>query len=96
MHLNVDILIPCARTWAINEDNVGEIKSRLIVPGANVPYTDGVLEVLQEKGVICLPGFVCNSGGVFGSSMFDRGIALKNIERFSETYFKRLCQMLMI
>ncbi|MGA1863752.1 MAG: Glu/Leu/Phe/Val dehydrogenase dimerization domain-containing protein [bacterium] len=95
LNLDVDILIPCARTWAINEDNVGEIKSRLIIPGANVPYTDGVLEVLQEKGAICLPGFVCNSGGVYGSSMFDRGINLKNIERFSEIYFKRVIKALL-
>lgn len=95
LHLDVDILIPCARTWSINEDNVSKIESRLIVPGANVPYTDGALEILHKKGTICLPGFVCNSGGVYGSSMFDRRITLKNIELFSETYFKRVIKALL-
>jgi glutamate dehydrogenase (NAD(P)+) len=96
LHLDVDILIPCARTWSINEDNVNNIKSRLIVPGANVPYTDGALEILHKKGTVCLPGFVCNSGGVYGSSMFDRRITLKKIELLSETYFKRAIRALLV
>ncbi len=95
LNLDVDILVPCARTWAINEDNVSNVKSPLIVPGANVPYTEGALNILNKKGTICLPGFVCNSGGVYGSSMFDNRITLKNIEMLSEIYFKRVIRALL-
>lgn len=86
---DVDILVPSARTWVINEKNVKDIKARFIVPISNAPYREDVIDFLQQRGVICLPGFVTNSGGVYASSLFDRGVSIKAIEDISNTYYRQ-------
>lgn len=73
--LPVDILIPCARPWSINLLNVEEIKAKIICPGANVPMSLKTENILNRKGVLCIPDFLANSGGVLGGyfeSIFDQ------------------------
>ena len=59
-----DILIPAARPDCIHVDNVGEIKARLILQGANIPATPEAEKILYEAGVIAVPDFIANAGGV--------------------------------
>ena len=59
-----DILIPAARPDCIHVDNVGEIKARLILQGANIPATPEAEKILSEAGVIAVPDFIANAGGV--------------------------------
>jgi glutamate dehydrogenase/leucine dehydrogenase len=92
---DADILVPCARTWSINEENAHKAKARFIVPAANAPYTQGAINILSKQKTVCLPGFVCNSGGVYASSMFDNGISLEDIEMNSETYFREVVSTLL-
>jgi glutamate dehydrogenase/leucine dehydrogenase len=35
-----------------------------VAPGANVPYGPGAVEVLHGRGIVAVPDFVANSGGV--------------------------------
>lgn len=69
LSLPVDILIPCARPWSINLSNVGEIRAKIICPGANVPMSVETQNVLHRNDVLCVPDFLANSGGVLGSYM---------------------------
>jgi glutamate dehydrogenase (NAD(P)+) len=62
--IECDIWIPAARPDVINEDNVHRLKTRLIVQGANIPVTNGAEKQLFEKGVMCIPDFIANAGGV--------------------------------
>jgi glutamate dehydrogenase/leucine dehydrogenase len=39
---------------------------RVIAPAANVPYTAAGAGVLRQRGIVALPDFVCNAGGVLG------------------------------
>ena len=39
---------------------------RVIAPAANVPYTAAGADVLQQRGIVALPDFVCNAGAVIG------------------------------
>jgi len=84
---DVDILVPSARTWTLNENNAAEVKARVIVPVANCPYTGEAVEILHQRGVVCLPGFLTNAGGVYASSLFAAGLRLEEIEKISATYF---------
>ena len=77
-----DVLLPAARTRALDRDTAARLRTRAVLPIANAPYDDGVVETLTAKGVLCLPGFVVNSGGVLGSSLYDQGISRPHIERF--------------
>jgi len=59
-----DIWIPAARPDVINENNVHLLKAKLVVEGANIPVTEGAEKILYEKGILCVPDFIANAGGV--------------------------------
>lgn len=62
--LECDIWIPAARPDVINEKNVQRLKAKLVIEGANIPFTLGAEEHLHKKGVLCVPDFIANAGGV--------------------------------
>ena len=64
--LDVDILIPAALENQINKETVTKIsdKVKVIVEGANGPTTPEADEVINEKGILCIPDFLANAGGV--------------------------------
>ncbi|MBQ6772435.1 MAG: Glu/Leu/Phe/Val dehydrogenase [Synergistaceae bacterium] len=62
-----EFLFPCARDGVINYDTAGKIKARYIVEGANGPVTPEGDKILDESGVVIVPDFLANSGGVIGS-----------------------------
>lgn len=63
---DVDVLIPAALDKAINEDNCAGISNtvKMIVEGANGPTTPGAEEAILKRGIIVVPDFLANSGGV--------------------------------
>ncbi|MDD1626459.1 MAG: Glu/Leu/Phe/Val dehydrogenase [Methylococcaceae bacterium] len=67
--IECDIWIPAARPDVINEDNVHRLKTRLIVEGANIPITHGAERQLFERGIMCVPDFIANAGGVICAAM---------------------------
>ena len=66
MKLPVDVLIPAALDRAITEDNCDQVSStvKMIVEGANGPTTPAAEKALIERGVILVPDFLANAGGV--------------------------------
>jgi glutamate dehydrogenase (NAD(P)+) len=64
-----EIWIPAARPDAIREDNVGRLRARLVIPGANIPATPGAERWLHEHGVLFVPDFIANAGGVICAAM---------------------------
>ena len=62
--VDVDVLVPAATADAINSDNVSQIKARYIVEGANIPTTVEAEAELAQKGVVVIPDFMANAGGV--------------------------------
>lgn len=65
--LPVDILIPAAVTDAITAENKDAIRAKLIVEGANIPMREEIEHELFEKGILIVPDFVANAGGVISS-----------------------------
>jgi glutamate dehydrogenase len=61
-----DILMPCAIENQITEENVSDIsaKVRIIAEGANGPTTTEADAVLRERGMLVIPDFLANAGGV--------------------------------
>ncbi len=62
--LPVDILIPAALENQITEANVGQIRARLVVEGANGPTTPAAHRALHDRGVFVVPDILANAGGV--------------------------------
>ena len=62
-----DIFLPCALEGVINEKNADSIKAKYVVEGANGPTTPEGDAILDKKGILVVPDFLANSGGVIGS-----------------------------
>ena len=62
--MDCDILIPAALSNAITEDNVADVKARMIVEAANHPLSSEADEALVEMGVPVVPDVLANAGGV--------------------------------
>ncbi len=59
-----DVLVPGARPDVITRDSARSLPCAAVVPAANIPYAEGAVEVLHGRGVLALPDFVTNAGGV--------------------------------
>jgi len=68
-----DILIPAARPDVVREDNAGRLRTRLVLQGANIPFTAGAEKALAARGVLVIPDFIANAGGVICAAMEYRG-----------------------
>ncbi|MEK7479576.1 MAG: Glu/Leu/Phe/Val dehydrogenase [Patescibacteria group bacterium] len=65
--LDVDVLIPAALPDVINYSNVENVKAKIIVEGANISIVPDLVEPLHTRGVLIIPDFVANAGGVISS-----------------------------
>jgi len=86
--IETDILVPAARILTINAENMASVKARWVVPVANAPFTAEAVDFLHSKRVVCLPGFVTNSGGVFASGLFDSGVEVAEVERIAAEHYR--------
>jgi glutamate dehydrogenase (NAD(P)+) len=62
--LGCDVLVPGARPDSLTVELARRGQWAVVTPGANVPYAPGALDVLHGRGVLAIPDFVSNSGGV--------------------------------
>jgi glutamate dehydrogenase (NAD(P)+) len=62
--LDVDVLIPAALENQITVANVGGIRAKVIVEGANGPTTPEADKVLRDRNVLVIPDILANGGGV--------------------------------
>jgi glutamate dehydrogenase (NAD(P)+) len=73
LDIECDIWIPAARPDVVREDNVDRLKTRLVPQGANIPFTAGAERVLHERGMLVIPDFIANAGGVICAATEYRG-----------------------
>ena len=67
--LDSDILVPSANPDVIDMRNVAQVKARLILQGANIPVTLEAEAALAKRGVLVVPDFIANAGGVIMAAM---------------------------
>jgi glutamate dehydrogenase (NAD(P)+) len=73
LDVECDIWIPAARPDVVHEGNVGRLRTSLVLEGANIPFTPGAEKTLHERGVLIIPDFIANAGGVICAAMEYRG-----------------------
>jgi len=64
-----EIWIPAARPDVIDEGNVDRLDARIVAQGANIPATAGAEQHMYKKGILSLPDFIANAGGVICAAM---------------------------
>jgi glutamate dehydrogenase (NAD(P)+) len=94
LELDVDILFPCARHHSIHEGNVSRIRANTISCGSNVTATEEAEKLLAGRGILCIPDFVANAGGVLGGTMEFAGISPASTVSFVNTHFRRQVSLL--
>jgi glutamate dehydrogenase (NAD(P)+) len=62
------VLVPAAREDVIDHHLARRTSARLIVEGANLPTTPAAREVLHERGVVVVPDFIANAGGIVAAA----------------------------
>ena len=78
LEMECEFLVPAALGGAIHSGNADKIRARMVVEGANNPVTPGGEEILNDRGVPCLPDLLVNAGGVT-VSYFEW---VQNVQRF--------------
>ncbi len=66
--VDCDIWVPAARPDVLTEVNVVQLKARLVLQGANIPATENAERWMHNHGVINVPDFIANAGGVICAS----------------------------
>ncbi len=64
LELNVTVLFPAALENVITQANADKIKAKIVAELANGPTTPEADQILFQNGVMVLPDFLCNAGGV--------------------------------
>ncbi|MGC8708672.1 MAG: Glu/Leu/Phe/Val family dehydrogenase, partial [Thermoplasmata archaeon] len=64
LELKVDVLIPAALENQITAKNADKIKAKIVLELANGPTTPEADEILYKKGILDIPDFLANAGGV--------------------------------
>ena len=64
VYLDSDIWIPAARPDVVNLNNVSCLKTKLVVQGANIPFTAEAEAICHDRGILIVPDFIANAGGI--------------------------------
>ena len=62
MEWESDLLVPASIPDAINRENVGKVKAKMIIEAANIPIPEDIEQDLHRRGVVVLPDFLVNGG----------------------------------
>ena len=95
IHVPVDILITAAIPDLIKVGDVDDIKVKLIVEGSNIPMTEQVEMLLHKKGILVVPDFVANAGGVISSYVEYIGGDEKKMFKMVEEKIKKNTEMVL-
>ena len=87
--IECDLWIPAARPDVINEDNVHRLRTKLVVEGANIPVTPAAEARLAENGILCVPDFIANAGGVICAAMEYHGASEGTVMQAIEEKLRR-------
>jgi glutamate dehydrogenase (NAD(P)+) len=77
--LDCDVLMPAAIGHVLTEENADDVQADYVLEAANGPTTYAADQILQERGITCVPDIFANAGGVT-VSYFEWA---QNIQHFS-------------
>lgn len=80
-----EVLVPAARPDTIDERNVWRVSCKMVLQGANIPVTPAAERILHQRGILSVPDFVANAGGVICASVeYHRGTQRRAFEAIEE------------
>ena len=79
-----DVLIPASVTDVITDANKAKIHAKLIVEGGNIVMSEKIENEFAESGIVVIPDFVANAGGVISSYAEYRGYSPEKMFKLVE------------
>jgi glutamate dehydrogenase (NAD(P)+) len=67
--VDCDIWIPAARPDVLTGGNIHELKAKLVLQGANIPATPEAEQFMHDHGILVVPDFIANAGGVITAAV---------------------------
>ena len=67
--VDCEIWIPAARPDVIDARNVGRLRTKIVLQGANIPVTSDAEQALQARNILVMPDFIANAGGVICAAL---------------------------
>jgi glutamate dehydrogenase (NAD(P)+) len=93
--ISTDIFIPAARPDVITEANSDVLDTKLILEGANIPINDAAEKMLHDRGILVIPDFVANAGGVITASVeYHGGTETQAFDRIKTTISRNTKEIL--
>jgi len=93
--IDSNILVPCARTQSLTAEKAMRLKCKAVVPAANEPCAPGIERKLFEKGILPLPYFVVNIGGITGSGLAASAATDEQARSVFEVEFHQMIERLL-
>lgn len=59
-----EVWVPAARPDVFTAANADAVQAKVVLQGANIPATAEAEAMLHARGVVCVPDFIANAGGV--------------------------------
>jgi len=93
--ISTDIFIPAARPDVITEANSDVLDAKLVIEGANIPITENAEKILHDRGILVIPDFVANAGGVITASIeYHGGTEAQAFDKIKSTIPKNTKEIL--
>ncbi|MDD5472721.1 MAG: Glu/Leu/Phe/Val dehydrogenase [Candidatus Methanoperedens sp.] len=93
--ISTDIFVPAARPDVITEANSDVLDAKLVIEGANIPITENAEKMLHDRGILIVPDFVANAGGVITASVeYHGGTETAALERIKSTISRNTKEIL--
>ena len=64
LEIECDVLVPAALENQITEENVDDLKTKIVAEAANGPTTPTADRILYDKNIFLIPDILANAGGV--------------------------------
>lgn len=93
--LETDIHVPCARARSLTAEKAEQLSCKAVVPAANEPCIEEADGILFNRGVILLPYFAVNIGGITGSGLAALGAEDSQIcDLFLKEHYQMIIRLL--
>lgn len=91
-----DVFSPCALGGAIDSKNINKIKTSIICGAANNPIDtpSQLTPLLHERGIIYIPDFLSNAGGLIYVSQLYKGSPLESINKTIDNLYDKTLSIL--
>lgn len=87
--VDADILVTAAIPDLISKHDTAKMAFKIIIEGSNIPVPDDVEKILHKRGVLVIPDFVANAGGVISSYVENIGGTQKDMFKIVEERIRK-------